>query len=143
MLTRKITIQSEKNCELINITERVAELVEKSEVKEGFVQIYTLHTSSAMLINEDEPGLEEDIPDFLNKLVPEEGTYRHHHFFPKDGRPAVNAWAHIRSCILGSHVALPILNGTLLKGGRQNVYFVELDGPKRRNFVVQVFGGVK
>ncbi len=142
MLTEKVTIQSKKNSELINVTDKVSELIAKSKIKEGFVQVFTLHTSSAMLINEDEPGLEEDISDFMLKLVPEEGTYRHHHFFPQDGRPAINAWAHIRSCLLGSHVALLVFNGELFKGGRQNIYFVELDGPKRRSFVVQVVGAV-
>lgn len=142
MLTEKVTIQSKRNCELINVTEKVSDVVAKSKIKEGFVQVITLHTTSAILINEDEPGLEEDIPNFISRLVPEEGTYRHHHFFPKDGRNAVNAWAHIRSCLLGSHIVLPILGGKLLKGGRQNIYFVELDGPKRRSFVIQVVGGV-
>lgn len=140
IITEKARVQTLRNCELINVTDKVGEIVKRSGIKEGTVNVYSSHTTAAVLINENEPGLEEDIPDFLRRLVPEEGSYRHHHFLPSDGRNAVNAWAHIRNCLLGSHISMPIVNGNLFKGRRQNVYLVELDGPKARSFVVQVVG---
>lgn len=140
IVTEKVRFQTLRGCELINVTDKVREIVKRSGVREGTVNVYSSHTTAAVLINENEPGLEEDIPDFIQRLVPEEGPYRHHHFLPSDGRNAVNAWAHLRNCLLGSHVSMPIVDGDLLKGRRQNVYLVELDGPKIRSFVVQVFG---
>jgi len=72
--------------------------------------------------------------------VREDGDYHHHHFFHKDGRMAVNAWAHLRNILLGSTLSIPVAEGRALLGERQNVYFVELDGPQARTIFIQVMG---
>lgn len=138
--TKVLHVVSEAPTHLVNITENVRRVLEESGVKNGLVHVYTTHTTTGLTINEDEPGLEQDIPEFLSKLIPEEGDYLHHHYYAKDGRMAVNAWAHIRACLLGSHLTIPVDEGRLLIGFRQNIYLVELDGPQRRRIVIQVMG---
>lgn len=138
--TEKIELLSERQTELMNVTDLVAETVAKSGVRDGVLHIYTTHTTSALTINENEAGLERDVVTFLKSLVKEDGDYYHHHFFYKDGRMAVNAWAHLRSVLLGSTLSIPVSEGKALLGGRQNVYFVELDGPQERTMVIQVMG---
>ncbi|RLI25973.1 YjbQ family protein [Candidatus Bathyarchaeota archaeon] len=138
--TKPVYVISEAPTHLVNITGEVYKALRESGVKSGLVHVYTTHTTTGLTINEDEPGLEQDIPLFLSKLVPEEGEYFHHHYYAKDGRLAVNAWAHIRASLMGNHLTIPVDDGKLIMGSRQKIYLVELDGPQRRRIVIQVIG---
>jgi len=111
-----------------------------SGLKNGIVNVFTLHTTTAVTINENDPMLEEDIARFMVKAVPESESYAHHRFYKKDGRIAVNAYSHIRASLLGSNVTIPLQAGEMVLGLRQNIYLVELDGPQVRGLVVQVMG---
>lgn len=138
--TEKVELLSEKPTELVNVTTLVKETLAKSGVRDGVLHIFTTHTTTALTINENEPGLERDIVALLMSIVREDGDYHHHHFFYKDGRMAVNAWAHLRNILLGSTLSIPVAEGRALLGERQNVYFVELDGPQERTIFIQVMG---
>lgn len=135
-----VRVESRRSTDLIDITELLEEVLSKSGVREGFITVYTMHTTTGVTVNEGEPGLEEDVVRFLRGMVAEDLHYRHHHFFRKDGRMAVNAWAHLRSIILGMHTSLPVAEGRIVRGGRQRVYLVELDGPQARSIYIQVVG---
>lgn len=136
----KLFLKSERATELIKITDRVQQVVRKSKVKNGIVNVFTLHVTTGLTINEDDPKLEEDIARFLLKAVPEDDSYAHHHFFRKDGRMAVNAYSHIRASLLGPSLTIPLQDGQVILGSRQHIYLVELDGPQTRGFVIQVMG---
>ena len=140
IVTEKLFAKSEKATELIKITDQVQRVVDKSKVENGIINVFTLHVTTALTINEDDPKLEEDIAHFLEKAVPEDDSYAHHHFFRKDGRMAVNAYSHIRASLLGPSLTIPLQEGKALLGSRQHIYLVELDGPQTRGFVVQVMG---
>jgi len=140
IVTEKLFVKSEKATELIKITDQVQRVVDKSKVENGIINVFTLHVTTALTINEDDPKLEEDIAHFLEKAVPEDDSYAHHHFFRKDGRMAVNAYSHIRASLLGPSLTIPLQEGKTLLGSRQHIYLVELDGPQTRGFVVQVMG---
>jgi secondary thiamine-phosphate synthase enzyme len=139
-LIEKAFVKSEQSTQLIAITDQIREIVQKSGVKNGMVNIFTQHVTTALTINEDDPKLEEDIARFMVKAVPEDDSYAHHHFFRKDGRMAVNAYSHIRASLLGSNITVPLQDGRMILGGRQNIYLVELDGPQLRDLAVQIFG---
>jgi len=111
-----------------------------SGLKNGIVNVFTLHTTTAITINENDPMLEEDIARFMVKAVPEDDSYAHHRFYKRDGRIAVNAYSHIRASLLGSHVTVPLQAAEMVLGLRQNIYLVELDGPQVRGLAVQVMG---
>jgi len=139
-VVEKIFIKTQQPTELVPITSKVHEAVEKSGVRNGIVNIFTQHVTTAITINEDDPKLEEDIARFMEKIVPEDESYGHHHFFRKDGRMAVNAYSHIRASLLGANVTIPLQDGGMVLGARQNIYLVELDGPQLRGLAVQVMG---
>lgn len=140
ILTR-FGIQTGHDTELIDITERAREIVRNSGVKEGLATVMTLHTTTAITINEGLPDLEADILEFLQALVPSDGRYRHARFLHSDGQMAVNAPSHLRGAMLGMQVSLPIEDGELVLGQRQRIYFVELDGPLYREAIVHVLSG--
>ena len=139
-IIEKLSVKSSKATELIRITEEVRKTVQLTGLKNGIVNVFTLHTTTGITINEDDKKLEDDIARFLVKLVPEDDSYAHHRFFRKDGRMAVNAYSHIRASLLGASVVIPLQDGSLVLGSRQNIYLVDLDGPQTRGLVVQVVG---
>ncbi len=139
-LLQRITIQTHEETELINITEKIHQVVADSGVQSGTVFILSLHTTTALTVNEGLPDLEIDIADTIQRLVPEELTYRHARYLPSDGQMAINAPSHLRGALLGFQAFFPILDGKIVSGSRQTIYFVELDGPQERTYVIQVLG---
>jgi len=139
-VVEKIFVRSQQSTELIRITDQVRRAVEMSGLKEGFVNVFTMHTTTAITINEDDAALEQDIARFMTKIVPEDESYAHHRFYRKDGRVAVNAYSHIRASLLGANVTIPLQDGRMILGARQNIYLVELDGPQTRGLAVQIMG---
>jgi secondary thiamine-phosphate synthase enzyme len=138
----RIAIQTRRDTELIDIGSSVRLSIESSGIRDGVAYVTTLHTTTGITINEGLPDVEDDIVMMLHQLVPDVGPYRHARFLPSDGQMAVNAPSHLRSALLGMQVALPLVAGQLVLGQRQTIYFVELDGPLRREFVVHVLGNV-
>lgn len=139
-LITRITINTCHETELINITERVHAEVEKSGVRSGTVFILSLHTTTALTVNEGLPDLEADIADYIQRIVPEDYPYRHARFLHSDGQMAINAPSHLRGALLGFEAFFPIDKGKMICGGRHTIYFVELDGPQERNYIIQIMG---
>ena len=115
-------------------------VVEESGVKEGLVNVLTMHTSSGIIVTEGLPCLEMDVLDHLDKLAPDQGNYYHNRYLEIDGRLGFNAGAHLRSIMGGIQVSFPIEEGHIVKGSRQRIYFAEYDGPLSRLYCVQVIG---
>lgn len=139
-VVEKISVKSHQSTELIRITDQVRRAVEMSGLKNGIINVFTLHTTTGITINENDPKLEEDIARFMEKAVPEDDSYGHHRFYRRDGRMAVNAYSHIRASLLGANVTIPLHAGEMVLGARQNIYLVELDGPQLRGLAVQIMG---
>lgn len=134
------TVQTPGDTALVNITDEVHRAVAESGISNGIALIMTLHTTTAITVNEGLEDLEDDILEMIQRLVPATAPYRHARFLDSDGQMAVNAPSHLRGALLGMEVLFPVENGKLVIGGRQTIYFVELDGPLLRNWVVQVMG---
>jgi secondary thiamine-phosphate synthase enzyme len=128
-----IFIQSKNETEAIDITNHVQEIVSKSNVKHGHVNIYTGHTTAAIIINEHEGGLLQDLINLLEVLVPKKGDYLHN-------RVDVNAHSHLRAILIGVNKIIPVADGFPVLGKWQRVMFIELDGPRSRHAAVQVIG---
>jgi len=124
----QIKIRTKSRIEIIDITRDVENLVDN--VEEGIALIYTPHTTTAIIVNEAESGLLEDILDTIQRLVPP-AEYKHN-------RIDNNADAHLRATILGNSAIVPITNGKLDLGTWQRILFVELDGPRTRKVLVRV-----
>jgi secondary thiamine-phosphate synthase enzyme len=139
-IIRRMEIQTHNETELINITPRVLEVVKESGVQNGTVFVLSLHTTTAITVNEGLPDLEKDIAGIIQTLVPDDRVYYHARYLPSDGQMAVNAPSHLRGALLGFQVFFPLENGLMVTGSRQTIYFVELDGPQYRTYVIQVMG---
>lgn len=128
-----ISISTSKRQELIDITNKVEDIVKKSKVKEGLCTVFAMHATAAIIINENaDPNICLDLIDSLNELIPK-GKWRHDKL---DG----NADAHIKSSILGPSETIPIKNNRLQLGTWQAVMLADFDGPKNRKIIVQVMG---
>jgi secondary thiamine-phosphate synthase enzyme len=136
----RIGLQTAADMELIDITGRVEAVVRSSAVRQGRVFVNTLHTTTAITVNEGLEDLEDDLLELLRDLVPADRPYRHARFLHSDGQMAVNAPSHLRGALLGMHTSFPIVDGEIVRGSRQTIYFVELDGPLWREYTVQVLG---
>jgi len=124
-------IQTKTRTELIDITDRVRAVVKESGIKDGICVISTRHTTSGVIVNENERGLRADILDLLDGLVPENKKYAHNSI---DN----NADAHLRAVLLGMSETIPIEDGYLVLGTWQSIFFVELDGPRNRKVHVKI-----
>jgi secondary thiamine-phosphate synthase enzyme len=139
-IIKRFTIVTHHETELINITDRVLQEVEAAGVQSGTAFILSLHTTTGLTVNEGLDDLEQDIADCLQRLVPENLSYRHARFLHEDGQMAINAPSHLRGALLGFEVFFPIEKGRLVRGARQTIYFVELDGPQERTWILQILG---
>jgi secondary thiamine-phosphate synthase enzyme len=130
----RIEVKTRDSTELIDITVKVKEVVKSAGVDSGICVIFTRHTTSGIIINENESGLKQDIVAILNELVPKGTGYRH-------DRIDNNAHSHLRAVLLGTSVTIPIDRGELVLGTWQSIFFVECDGPRRREVCVTVVEG--
>jgi secondary thiamine-phosphate synthase enzyme len=120
-----VNIRTSKRTELVDITKEVKSEVRKSGIAKGICVVSTSHTTTAIILNENETGLRNDILYFLEKLIPPSSGYQH-------DRIDNNADAHMKAIILGSSVTIPVIGGGLVLGTWQSIFFVELDGPRQR-----------
>lgn len=125
--------------ELINVTDRINEVVGKSGVKNGVVHLQSLHTTMGVFINEWQDALLHDIRTLLEQVVLREKDWRHDDPEHSDCERK-NAASHLRGLMLGQSVSLQVRNSKILLGTWQSIILAELDGPRSRSVSVQVMG---
>lgn len=140
MELHEFQVVTKKCIQCIDITSEVDAIVKNSGITSGMIFVMTKHTTNGLFVNEPLPCVEEDILNHLEVLAPEHGDYVHNRYLPFDGCVGFNANAHIKSVLLGYYLYFPIKDSKLVRGSRQAMYLVELDGPKTRSVVVQVIG---
>ncbi len=129
----EFTVETRDRFQVVDVTRIVDGFVEKTRVEKGIVTVFTPHTTCGLTINEAEPGLMDDIIEFISKYTIPGGPWRHN-------RIDDNAHAHLGQSMLGHHVSIPLTNGRLGLGTWQRVLLVEMDGPRRRRIIVTVVG---
>ncbi len=130
----EIIISTSKRFELIDITDRVEEIVEKSGIRNGICLVFAPHATAAIVANEHEWGLLQDMLNRIKELFPPDRGWFHN-------RIDDNAHAHVGSAIIGADRVFPVINGRLVRGTWQNIFVVEMDGPRsRRRIIVTVTG---
>ncbi len=125
--------------QLINITDRINEIVRKSGVRDGVVHVQSLHTTTAVFLNEWQDALLHDVQAFLEQLVGRELPWRHNNPAYSDCERS-NADSHLRGMLLGQTLSLQVRNSTVLLGTWQAIILAEFDGPRSRSMSVQVVG---
>ena len=126
-----IELDTRKKIEVIDITRQVEKAVIESDIEHGICLIFTLHTTTGIVVNESEPGLTQDITKLMTSLVPQGAGYLHD---MNDG----NAHAHLQAMLLGNSAVIPVEHKKLILGTWQKILFVELDGPRRRKVCVKL-----
>ncbi|WP_295389052.1 secondary thiamine-phosphate synthase enzyme YjbQ [uncultured Thiodictyon sp.] len=138
IVSRTLTLETTQPIELIDITALVVDVFDAAGLRDGLLSLHSPHTTAHINLNEREPQLQLDMLDYLARLVPRDGDYRHNRE-PIDGRD--NAHAHLMGLAMNATETIPFADGRLLLGGWQSVFFVELDGPRaQRQVHVQLLG---
>jgi secondary thiamine-phosphate synthase enzyme len=131
-----INIETDGEVDIIDITEEIQQIVNKSKINYGIACVFVPGSTGAITTIEYEPGLMKDFPRILQKIAPKNEHYDHHETWHDD-----NGHSHIRASLIGPSITIPINEKRLLHGTWQQVVFIELDtSPRKRNIAVQIVG---
>jgi secondary thiamine-phosphate synthase enzyme len=144
IVSQTIELDTKADLEFIDLTERVRDFVKKSRVRNGLVNVQTLHTTAPLLLNEAEPLLMEDFKKHLKELSPRDLDYNHNDFKRRtvnmcDGE-CKNGHSHCLAMHLPSNLTLNISNNELQFGQWQRIFLIELDRPRHRIVQLQILG---
>jgi thiamine phosphate synthase YjbQ (UPF0047 family) len=144
------TFTTERRREFVRITDDVAEAVRESGIREGIVLVSAMHITAGVWINDDEPGLQADVLEWLDKvappswqepsgsvareLLPDPGDYRHH----RGGED--NGDAHLKNLLVHHQVIVPVTDGRLDLGPWQAIFYCEFDGRRPKRLIIKAMG---
>jgi thiamine phosphate synthase YjbQ (UPF0047 family) len=148
--TAYLTFETSERREFVRITDEVQTAVEESGVREGIALVSAMHITAGVWVNDDEPGIQQDALEWLDKLappswqppsnevaeklLPEGGDYRHH----RGGED--NGDAHLKNLLVHHQAILPVTGGMLDLGPWQQVFYAEFDGRRPKRVVIKVIG---
>src|SRR5215510_10257825 len=139
MFNRIVDWITSDRMQLINITDRINEIVRKSGVRDGIVHLQSLHTTTAVFLNEWQDALLQDVKRFLDDVVAQDTDWRHNDPRHSDCERK-NADSHLRGMMMGQTLSLQVRNSSVLLGTWQSIILAEFDGPRSRSMSVQVSG---
>lgn len=119
-------INTQERLQIIDITDQVEEVLNSKVMENGFVSLWTPHTTACISINENDPGLWRDLLGKFKDLIPLDGEYEHE----------ANAQAHILGSMIKPDVHIPVFDSRMVLGTWQRILFIELDGPRERSVIV-------
>ncbi len=129
-----LTFNTKKRKEIVPITNEVERIIRDSGVQEGFALVSAMHITASVIVNDEEPGLWQDILEWVEQVAPEKPDYRHHRTGEDNGD------AHLKNLLLHHQVILPITNGRFDAGPWQRVFYCEFDGQRNKRVIVKVIG---
>ncbi len=131
VFTSTFSFKTRGEVDFIDITDDVQEIVKESGIRDGIVVVFAPHATGAIIINENDPSLLEDLRNTLERIIPRRAGYRH----------PVNAHSHLRSILMEPSKVLPVIGGSLALGTWQSIIWVEVDThPRTRKVIVTVLG---
>ncbi len=125
IVQKNLKVDTEKSFEIIDVTSQINDLI---DIKDGIISIFSRHSTSAIVVNENESGLLKDLEFTLDNLIDDKFTYQH-------DKIDNNAKSHLKSFLLSSSECLPVKNHKLDLGTWQSVFFIELDGPRHNRTI--------
>jgi len=133
-MINEFIVKTEKKQEIIDISDRVDEIVQKSGIDDGICLIYAKHATASIIINENyDPNVGVDILAALDRIIPQHADYKHNCI---DN----NAAAHIKAAVTGPGKIVPIKDSKMQLGQWQSITLAEFDGPRERSVVVEIVG---
>lgn len=129
----ELSVPTRSRNEFVDITARVQEAVAQEGVSSGLCIVYVPHTTAGVTINESaDPSVQRDILVTLDRMVPQQGDYRH-----LEG----NSPAHVKASLMGSSAQVAVTEGRLVLGTWQGIFFCEFDGPRTRKVHLRFIRG--
>ena len=120
---------------LVNITGKVQEAIDASQIKEGLVLVNAMNITASVFINDDESGLHQDYEVWLEKLAPEKPYSQYRHNGYED-----NGDAHLKRTIMGREAVVAITNGRLDFGTWEQIFYFEFDGKRDKRVLIKIIG---
>jgi secondary thiamine-phosphate synthase enzyme len=135
--TEKIEVRTQGNCDVVNLTDQVSEVVAKSGLSEATVTVFNVGSTAGITTTEYEPGLVNyDISALFERIIPANGRYEHEETWHDD-----NGHAHVRATLLGPSLSVPVVDGRLTLGTWQQIILVDFDTRSRtRTIICQIIG---
>ena len=142
ILHHQLEITTKQGLSLFDITADIRDWLQASGAQNGFISVTSRHTTTAVMINEFESRLLEDIQVFFNQLVPAGNKYLHNDIHLRDCPPdePENAHSHLMAMLMGSSEVIPVAHNELQLGQYQSIMLVDLDGPRERKVTLQFMG---
>jgi secondary thiamine-phosphate synthase enzyme len=134
VLTEYLKFHTKTHRAYVHITPQVESAVKKSAVQEGMVLVSAMHITAGVYVNDNEPGLIEDIDRWLEKLAPFDKNYQHHQTGEDNGD------SHLKALLIHHEVIVPITAGRLDLGTWQRIFYAEFDGQRGKRVIVKVMG---
>ena len=137
--------------EFIDITDEIEKLIKRNKVKSGFVIVFSKHTTAAIRVNEKEKGIYKDFARLVHQLLPKKQYYHHNDLKIRtenlvcdvNASDCLNGHSHCLHLLMGgSSEYIPIINGKLALGIYQRIFLIELDCPRRREIMVQIYSNI-
>jgi secondary thiamine-phosphate synthase enzyme len=132
---KELTLELPERRGYLNITPQVEEFVRESGIQHGLCLVNPMHITAAVYVNDDEPGLIDDIDDWLERLAPHEPVSGYRHNVGED-----NADAHLKRQLMAHQVVLAITDGRLDLGTWEQVFYGEFDGRRRKRVLLKAIG---
>jgi secondary thiamine-phosphate synthase enzyme len=132
--TEYLTYKTTQHRELVHMTPTLEAILARAAIQEGFMLVSAMHITAGVFVNDNEPGLHEDIWTWLDQLAPFKQDY-HHHRTGED-----NGDAHLRSLLIHHEVIVPVTKGKLDLGPWQQVFYAEFDGQRPKRVIVKTLG---
>ena len=134
VISKTIQLSSKGQDDVIDITKQVSNVVKDSNIENGTVTIFVAGSTAAVTTIEYEPGLINDFPEMLSRIIPKNIEYEHDNTW-HDG----NGHSHVRASLVGPSLTVPIINGKLTVGTWQQIVLLEMDTrPRNRNLILQI-----
>ena len=132
---KELAIDAPSRRAIINITPQVEEALRASGIQEGLCLVNSMHITSSVFINDDEPGLHQDFERWLERLAPEKPYDQYAHNGYED-----NADAHLKRTVMGREVVVAVTRGRLDFGPWERIFYGEFDGRRSKRILIKIIG---
>ena len=136
IVTERITVKTGPDLDIVDITGKVADIIQKSKLKDGFANIFVPGSTASVSTIEFEPNLVKDVKAAMERIAPSDIPYEHHKTWGDD-----NGKSHVRATLMGPGAAVPFQDRKLILGSWQQIVLLDFDTPSReREIIVQLVG---
>ncbi len=148
IINNKIEYTSQEYLEFRDLTDEIEKQIEKEKIKNGYVLVYSRHTTVAICVNEKEAGIVKDFKSLMEKLIPKDVYYCHNdltirteNLVCQSGESdCLNGHSHCTHMLMPNSEMIPIIEGKMALGTWQRIFAIELDCKRKRELIIQISG---